>query len=487
MSSPMVARRWVVLALWLGVGAALMVFAGLLAVNSFRFDWQLPVERMPAATLGFMMAAAGSVYMLVLPLIRASLKAPAELQKSLIVLVLAVGLILRLMLLFTEPALEDDNNRYLWEGALTAHAISPYTISPREARRAPPETPLGRLAQQAGPVLARVNHPNMTSNYPPVAQATFALAYLISPWNLVAWRLVCLASDMATMALLLMLLRAAGRPPLWATLYWWNPIVIKELNNSAHMDGVVVALVLAALLLSAKRQQICAVFMLGLAIGTKLWPMLLVPLILRQLWPHRRKIAVASALLLTMTFLCLLPAALTGTNSSSGYVTYFQHWTTNSALFPAIEAVTQALLRPIGLEESAWAVARAMVAILLIGLALWVARRPIDTAQDLMQRAALVCFGLVLLSPAQFPWYMIWMIPFLAFRPLWGLLATAVTVPLYYVAFHFLARGTYDIFLNWVVWAIWLPVWLLLVAEGVQNRFKTNQVSSVEPTTLMGR
>jgi alpha-1,6-mannosyltransferase len=466
---PILAWRWLPLALWLGVGVALMLFAGLLVVYSHRFDWQLPVEQMPAATLGFMLAAAGIVYLALLPLIRISLSVPAKMQKGLVGLVLAIGLALRLILFATEPALEDDNNRYLWEGALTAHAINPYAVSPREARRAPPETLLGRLAQQGEPVLARVNHPDMTSNYPPVAQAAFALAYLISPWNLFAWRIVSLACDVATMVLLLMLLREAGRPAIWAALYWWNPIVIKELTNSAHMDGIVMALVLAALLFSARQRHLWAVFMLGLASGTKLWPMLLAPIILRRLWRHFLPMATALVLLLSMTLLWLLPALLASPDLQSGYIAYFRHWTTNSALFPAIEGLSRLSLRSFGLEESAWAVARTGVALLLGGLSLWQAWQPIGTTHDLMRRAALVTFALVLLSPAQFPWYMIWMIPFLAFRPHWGLLATAVTVPLYYVAFHLVARGEYEVFSSWVVWAIWVPVWLLLGAEALKN------------------
>jgi hypothetical protein len=317
----------------------------------------------------------------------------------------------------------------------------------------------------------------MASNYPPVAQAAFALAYLIAPWNLIAWRLVCLACDAATLVLLLMLLQTAGRPAIWAALYWWNPIVIKELTNSAHMDGLVMAMVLAALLFSARQRHIWAVFMLGLAIGTKLWPMLLAPLLLRRLWPRVLPTATALVLLLAMTLLWLLPAVLTGPDLQSGYVTYLRHWTTNSALFPAIEALGRLSLRPFGLEESAWAVARAGVALLLGGLSLWQARQPIGATRDLMQRAALVSFGLVLLSPAQFPWYMIWMIPFLAFRPHWGLLATTVTVPLYYVAFHLLARDAYEIFTNWVVWGIWAPVWLLLGAEALGTRQAAGQAN----------
>jgi hypothetical protein len=430
----------------------------------------LPDEQMPAATLGLTMAAAGVVYLSVLPLIRTSVALPAGMQKGLIALIVAVGLALRSLLVFGEPALEDDHNRYLWEGALTAHGISPYAVTPREARRAAPETPLGRLAQQGEAVLARVNHPEMGSNYPPVAQAAFALAYLISPWNLLAWRLVSLLCDSATMVLLVLLLREAGRPAIWAALYWWNPIVIKELTNSAHMDGLVMALLLAALLLSARRRHVWAVFVLGLAVGTKLWPMLLAPLVLRPLWPRIPAMAAAAALLLAMTLLWMLPAMLPGPDPQSGYLAYLRHWTTNSALFPAIEGLARLSLRPFALADNAWLVARGGVALCLGGLALWQARRPVGSADDLMQRAAPVAFALVLLSPAQFPWYMIWMMPFLAFRPYWGLLATTVTVPLYYTAFHFLARGRYDVFVHWIVWGIWAPVWLLLAAEVVYRR-----------------
>ena len=482
MPSHGLSARWLPTALWLGLGAVLMLFAGLLVAYSHRFDWQLPVEQMPAATLGFAMAAAGLVYLAALPLIHISLALPADAQKRLVALFLAIGLGLRLMLFFTEPALEDDYNRYLWEGALTAHGISPYAVSPLEAQRAPPETLLGRLAQEGEPVLARVNHPGLRSNYPPVAQATFALAYLISPWNLTAWRLVSLACDGLTLALLIMLLREAGRPPIWAALYWWNPIVIKELTNSAHMDGVVVALVLAALLVSARQRHASAVVVLGLAIGSKLWPALLVPLILRPLWPRFFPTAAALTLLLAMTFVWLLPTLLGGLGLHSGYVAYAQHWTTNSALFPMIEGLSRLSLRPWDLQESAWAVARAAIVLFLGGLALWQARQPIQSTQNLMQRAGLVVAGLVLLSPAQFPWYMIWMIPFLAFRPRWGLLAITITVPLYYVSFHFLSRGAYETFSVWVVWGIWAPVWILLGAEALK-KCQAGCIRSDEPRT----
>jgi hypothetical protein len=457
------------MARWLGIGAALMGLAAMLAVHSDRFDWQLPVERMPAATLSLGLAAAGLVYLAILPAIRHSLAQPADVQERLVALMLAIGLGLRLLLFFSEPALEDDYNRYLWEGALTANGISPYAISPDEAQQTADNTRLAELAQEGAPVLARVNHPHHTSIYPPVAQAAFALAYLISPWSLEAWRLITLACDAATMTLLLLLLKAAGQPALWAALYWWNPLVIKELVNSAHMDGLVVALVLSGLLLSVRRHHGWALFAIGLAMGAKLWPVVLLPLILRPLWPRTLPVAAAITLIGVIACLWVLPAWMGGLDSQSGFVAYARHWSTNSALLPMLEKASGQLLRPFGLEQQAWAAARGAVAVGLAAVALWQAGRPITGAKDQLERAGLVTLWLVLLSPAQFPWYAIWVLPFAVFKPRLGVLAATITLPLYYMSFHLMARGSYWVFKDWVVWGIWVPIWVLLAAEALKD------------------
>ena len=306
------------LLLWLAVAAVLVLLAALLVANSDKFDWQLAVTQVPAAWLAFGMVAAGAVYLALPALIGSTLAAPPVTRRQILRLIILVGLGLRLALFFTEPALEDDHNRFLWEGALVVNGISPYAVSPEAAHRAALETRLGRLAQEAGPILDRVNHPELTSTYPPVAQAAFAVSYLIAPWSLTAWRLILLACDLACAALLIALLRQAGRSELWVALYFWNPIVIKELINSAHMEGVLMALVLAALLLLTRKRHGTGLAVLGLAIGTKLWPVLLAPLFLRRLWPRPVAFVAGTGLLGLMCVLWLLPAYLGGIGAEFG-------------------------------------------------------------------------------------------------------------------------------------------------------------------------
>ena len=48
-------------------------------------------------------------------------------------LIIAVGLVSRIILIPSQPVLENDYYRYLWDGAVTAHGYNPYVYSPEAA------------------------------------------------------------------------------------------------------------------------------------------------------------------------------------------------------------------------------------------------------------------------------------------------------------------------------------------------------------------
>ena len=456
------------IALWALVGGALSALAGVLLWFRHRFDWALELRDIPALPLMIGSIAAGLVFLGVLPLIvRTVGVGDPRLQRRLLWLVVGVGLLLRLMMLPTEPALEDDQQRYLWEGALVANGLSPYALAPSDTWSAPAASPLDRLAGAAGPVLERVNHPGLKSIYPPVAEAAFALAYLLKPFSLMAWRLVLLAADMATLGLLLHVLDAAGRPRLWSALYWWNPLVIKEVFNSGHMEGVLTPFVLGALVLSIGRRPLLATGVLGLGVGVKIWPLLLLPLILRPVLHRPRIVVGALAIMAAMVALWALPVLMGGLDARSGFRAYAADWQANSALLPALRGLLEGLFATLGQPVGpAGMVARLALAFTAGLVALATVRAPLEGAADVMARAAVVTLALVLLSPAQFPWYAIWTIPFLPFAPRWGVMAMAVLLPIYYASFHFAALGRPEIFRGQVVWLVWLPIWLLLACDA---------------------
>lgn len=453
-------------AAWGLLGAALIGVATVLLVNQHRFDWDLDLIDIPALPLTAGVVVAGLLFLLVLPLVRATLGEDALTQLALLKFVLVVGLLLRVMMFATEPALEDDQQRYLWEGAMVANGLSPYAVAPKAARTAAEDTPLAELAEDGATVLERVNHAHLKTIYPPVAQGAFALAYLIEPWSLRSWRLVVLGGELASLALLLGLLAATGRPAIWIALYWWNPVAVKELMNSGHMDGILMVFVLLALWLAARSRPIAATAALGLAAGTKLWPVLLAPLIWRPLLAKPRALVAPMVVMLVMLIAWAAPIVVGGLDQTSGFRAYAAEWQSNSAHLPALRDTLARVLAALGMSgDAAGSIVRAALAMTAGAVAVALAYRPIDGATDLIRRAALVTLALVLASPAQFPWYMLWTMPFLVFMPRWGVMAMAVTVPLYYSGFYFRAHDAFATFRDQVVWLIWIPVWTLLLVE----------------------
>lgn len=451
---------------WAALGAALLALSFALAYASQLFGYGYAVRDMPVFWLAGGMGLAGALFLALLWLVPASSRLSTTTARLLLWGILVAGLFMRLLQFTAEPALEDDYQRYLWDGAVTAHSLNPYTLSPDQAKEADPSIfQIGRLGVESGLVLDRVNHPHLRTIYPPVAQAAFALSYIIGPWSIDAWRLVILFFDLATVALLLLLLNDLGRSPLWVSLYWWNPIAVKELFNAGHMEAVVIPLVLGGLALAVRKRPIAATASLTLAAGAKLWPVILLPLVWRSLMHAPRKLLIAVGIAALGLALFAWPILSAGLDPASGFVAYASKWKTNSALFPALESLTSPM------------VARAMVAMLLAIIIGWQCRTAASNPQELTRRALIIISALFLLSPAQFPWYFLWVLPLLCIAPVPGLLVLTATLPLYYTAFYFLARGDTETFPATIVWLIWLPAWGLLLwqARDQIQSFVTSQ------------
>lgn len=384
----------------------------------------------------------------------------------LLVLVVGLGLLMRLVVLASEPMLEIDFNRYLWDGAVLANGFNPYAFSPAEVLAGDAPAGLLALAQGSGGLLDRIGHGELRTIYPPLAQAAFALAHKIAPWDLTAWRIVILLSECVTLLLLLALLRAVKLSPLWALLYWWNPLVLKELINSAHMDALLLPFLLGSMLLVLRERVVGAAGVLALATGVKLWPLLLLPLVLRSAWGDARLLLGAAALFGAIALTLALPLLIAGLDQQAGLVAYATTWQRNTAIFMAFAWLLDQGLMAFHLTDlDAGRIARALVGVVMGALALGLAwSRPVSQC-DLCRRFAILIAALFLLSPAQYPWYYTWLVPFLVFLPSPGLLLLTALLPLYYLRFGLEAMGMADAFDNYIVWLIYLPVLLVLLWE----------------------
>jgi len=99
----------------------------------------------------------------------------------------------------------------------------------------------------------------------------------------VVMRVVLLLADTGSILLLLRLLRKMGLPDKQVLLYALNPLVIIELVGNLHFEALMIFFVLLCLYQLFYQRLVVAGIALGLAIGTKLLPLMFLPFVLRRL------------------------------------------------------------------------------------------------------------------------------------------------------------------------------------------------------------
>ncbi len=450
---------------WTLLGVVLIAIHCLLVPLSQEFGYVSPLLSYPVMTFVALEVLAGALYLSLLWLIPRSAAAP-----RLLVLILGAGLAMRAVTMASTPILEDDFYRYMWDGAVVAAGEDPYRYPPAAVLGATPDAEaslvaLSELAVTSSPVAERINHPHLTTIYPPFAQYVFAIGAKIEPFDLTTWRWILLLFEAVTAVLLFLILLLLRRSPLWLAIYWWNPLVIKELTNSAHMDALLLPCLAAMVLLMLLGKRGLAGIALAVAAGIKLWPVLLLPTVLRPLAGEPRRLAGALALFLAV-FSGTAWWAFGQLGGETGLTAFSTGWNMNDAFFLALDWVVASALSLFGAEwVNSGGVTRVLLAAAVLLLGFWLNRRNAADADELCTRFMVVTAMVFLLSPAQFPWYYTWLVPFLVVVPSPALLLLTALLPLYYLRFWLDVRDQSLLFDHGIVWVEFLPVWLLLARE----------------------
>ena len=246
----------------------------------------------------------------------------------------------RLLLLFALPQLSDDVYRFVWDGRLLAHGYNPYLYQPNQLLN----TPVAATCGLDESVLRLLNSPSYFTVYPPVNQALFGLAAWLSPESLsgnVIWlRIPIVVCEAGSLWLMVKLLRWLNMHPNLALLYGLNPLVILELTGNVHAESIMIFFVLlAAWLLVAYDRWIASAGALALAIGTKLLPLLLLPLIIRRLgWRKGLRYALLAGVL-TMALFAPFASLDLARNVFSSLNLYFQKFEFNASVYYVLRAI----------------------------------------------------------------------------------------------------------------------------------------------------
>ncbi len=378
---------------------------------------------------------------------------------------LGAALLFRLVATPGEPALSDDLYRYLWDGRLQLHGVHPYLHAPDDESVA--------ALRDAG--WEKINHPQVKTIYPPLAQAFFLLLAALGAGPVGA-KLALGLLDFGVVLALARLLARAGLPRDRVLLYAWNPLAVLETAGSGHIEPLgVLLLVLACGGLLGSRSRWPAVA-LAASVQVKLLPLVLVP-------GHLRRNGWKAALAFTAALLLIgLPYALAGPALGPGLADYAERWEHNAFVFAGLRELseridTAARLKPLiegcrerfgdqplwnALHGLVWPgeVTRILAALALAATMVGVMARRLT---DPLREASLLIGTVLLLSPTVHPWYVLWLLPFAAARLSYGWLVFAAAVPLAYCA------GEGDV--PWILRSVeYLPALGLLIAGAWKAR-----------------
>ena len=319
-------------------------------------------------------------------------------SNSTVLIAVGFAVLFRLSILFAPPYLSDDIYRYVWDGRVQAAGINPYRYIP-----AAPE--LAHLRDDV--IYPKINRRDWAHTiYPPTAQAVFFLTTRISE-SVVWMKATMLIFELVTIWAIARLLTLLGRPRQFLLLYAWHPLVIWEFAGSGHVDAIAIGFIALAFLAWQKKSNLGAGFMLACATLAKLFPMVLLPALLKR---GRWRIAFVFVTTIIVGYLAYLSVGLRAVfGSVPGY-------TQEMGLLKGQPFYALSLVHKLfGLELSGIVYMIAMV-IVMGALALWVLVRS-ARSEDTLKHAMVLATATTVLFAPHFSWYFCWLVYFLCFTP----------------------------------------------------------------------
>ena len=395
-----------------------------------------------------------------------------------LLLILATALIARFLLFPSGLIQENDVYRYVLDGQVLLAGENPYRQSPLELSLLPPDSLNPALSDPAAKeVVSRIGYAEIPTLYPPAAQAAFAAGGLIGGWDWIGLRVLFTLFDLALIGLIVLLLARLGSPPAWVLLYAWNPLVLKEVTNSVHVD-ILPAFFVVLLMVSLERMRVhegrrwmlAAAGSMAGGVLSKLYPLLLLPAAFRylSLVSTRKKAVTFAAMSLAGIVLGYLPFWPVGLDQlTDGLRSYAERWRMNQGAFDLLEIL---LPQP-----------RLACAILILAVAValpWIRLRSRGSPQDLIGACQWVLLLWFLLLPAPFPWYAVVLaalLPATSRSPLTApaIVALSGAASLYYLSFYYEYQQLPEAWWTWtrlaehgLIWGTLGFTWLKSRQEG---------------------
>jgi alpha-1,6-mannosyltransferase len=320
---------------------------------------------------------------------------------------------------------DDDIHRYVWDGRLQRLGYNPYLVVPSDPAVQWLHTPETRS----------LNNPDLPSPYPAGAQLFFRVVTAIQE-STFALKIAFAICEFAIVLVLLDILRRTGQGAHLVLAFVWNPLLAVEVAGSGHIDIVGALLLVVSAAALVRRWRATAAVGLGLAIAVKFLPVVLFPLYWKRV--RIRDMALAAV----VVGLLYVPFLNHGRIPIGSLSTYVQTFRFNGPVFAALDRVV----------PPEWLAGLAV----LVGLtaATWLRSKSPEWSPELFAwplAATLFC------APAVFPWYLLWLLPFLTSPSTLLISLWTVSIVPTYVMWHLRTLGR--------PWGA-LPGWVMLLEYG---------------------
>lgn len=364
------------------------------------------------------LAVAGLAYLLAIRELFSTPKFP----RRVIFIGLLLAVVWQIPFLLKAPGVDDDIHRYLWDGRVQRLGYNPYIVVPSDPALVGLHTPETRT----------LNNPDVPSPYPAGAQLFFRGVTSIHE-SIFALKVAFVICDLTIVLVLFDILGRTGEEEHWVLAYAWNPLLATDVAGSGHVDIVGVLLLAVSVAALGRRWRTLAAVAFGLAVAVKLLPIVLLPLYWKRV--RLRDAAIAAV----VVGLLYVPFLNHGRIPFGSLGTYVQRFRFNDPVFATLERVATPQL-VVGLA-------------VIVGLltAFWLRRS--KTSEWSSDAFAWPMVASLLCAPVVYPWYLLWMLPFVRSASTVPLIIWTVSIiPTYYV-WHLRTLGG-----PWVV-----PGWIMLL------------------------
>jgi hypothetical protein len=377
---------------------------------------------------------AGIVYLLAIREFFATPKFERRISRRVVVIGLVLAAVWHIEFLRVPAGVDDDIHRYVWDGRLQRLGYNPYLVVPSD----PPAKGLHT------PETRNLNNPDLPSPYPAGAQLFFRAVTAIHE-STFALKVAFVVCEFAIVFVLLDVLRCTRQERRAHLLlaYAWNPLLAIEVAGSGHIDIVGALLLLVSAAALVRRWRATAAVALGLAIAVKLLPIVLLPLYWKRV---RIRDAAPAAAVVGLLYVPFLDRSFFnhGRIPIGSLGTYVQGFRFNGPVFAILHQLAPPQLLAglavlVGLATATW---------------LRIRRAPPEWSPDVFawpMAASLLC------APVVFPWYLLWLLPFLRSASTLLIIVWTVSIIPTYVMWHLRTLGC--------PWGA-LPGWVMLLEYG---------------------